>query len=132
MAAGAIAGAVRAANKILSPSLVETDNYKTFWGKAILKSFKIAEGEINLSDPLTKIFFISAVASNLICELNFKFELLSNLSMVLPIILTSFRFSFYPHNETQNTFMIRLVSFELFGICLFGTAEYSKCFIELF
>jgi hypothetical protein len=57
--AGTIAGAVRAANKILSPSLVETDNYKTFWGKAILKSFKIAEGEINLSDPLTKIFFIS-------------------------------------------------------------------------
>jgi hypothetical protein len=57
--AGAIAGAVRAANKILAPSLVETDNYKTFWGKAILKSFKIAEGEINLSDPLTKIFFIS-------------------------------------------------------------------------
>ena len=57
--AGAIAGAVRAANKILSPSLVETDNYKTFWGKAILKSFKIAEGELNLSDPLTKIFFIS-------------------------------------------------------------------------
>lgn len=57
--AGAIAGAVRAANKILAPSLVETENYKTFWGKVILKSFKIAEGEINLSDPLTKIFFIS-------------------------------------------------------------------------
>ena len=57
--AGAIAGAVRAANKILSPSLTETENYKTFWGKAILKSFKIAEGEINLSDPLSKIFFIS-------------------------------------------------------------------------
>ena len=57
--AGAIAGAVRAVNKILSPSLVETDNYKTFWGRAILKSFKIAEGELNLSDPLTKIFFIS-------------------------------------------------------------------------
>ena len=57
--AGTIAGAIRAANKILSPSLVETENYKTFWGKAILKSFKIAEGEINLSDPLTKIFFIS-------------------------------------------------------------------------
>jgi hypothetical protein len=57
--AGAIAGAVRAINKILSPSLVETDNYKTFWGRAILKSFKIAEGELNLSDPLTKIFFIS-------------------------------------------------------------------------
>lgn len=57
--AGAIAGAVRAVNKILAPSLVETENYKTFWGKAILKSFKIAEGEINLSDPLSKIFFIS-------------------------------------------------------------------------
>jgi len=57
--AGAIASAVRAANKILAPSLVETENYKTFWGKAILKSFKIAEGEINLSDPLSKIFFIS-------------------------------------------------------------------------
>lgn len=57
--AGTIAGAIRAANKILSPSLTETENYKTFWGKAILKSFKIAEGEINLSDPLSKIFFIS-------------------------------------------------------------------------
>jgi hypothetical protein len=57
--AGTIAGAIRAANKILSPSLVETDNYKTFWGKAILNSFKIAEGDIHLSDPLSKIFFIS-------------------------------------------------------------------------
>jgi hypothetical protein len=57
--AGAIASAMRAASKILAPSLTETENYKTFWGKAILKSFKIAEGEINLSDPLSKIFFIS-------------------------------------------------------------------------
>ena len=57
--AGTIAGAIRAANKILSPSLVETENYKTFWGKAILNSFKIAEGDIHLSDPLSKIFFIS-------------------------------------------------------------------------
>lgn len=57
--AGAIAGVVRAVNKILAPSLTETENYKTFWGKAILKSFKIAEGDINLSDPLSKIFFIS-------------------------------------------------------------------------
>ena len=56
---GMIAASVRAINKILAPSLVETENYKTFWGKAILKSFKVAEGEINLSDPLTKIFFIS-------------------------------------------------------------------------
>jgi len=57
--AGTIAGVVRAVNKILAPSLTETENYKTFWGKAILKSFKIAEGDINLSDPLSKIFFIS-------------------------------------------------------------------------
>ena len=57
--AGTIAGVVRAINKILAPSLTETENYKTFWGKAILKSFKIAEGDINLSDPLSKIFFIS-------------------------------------------------------------------------
>ena len=57
--AGTIAGAVRATNKILMPSLTETENYKTFWGKVILKSFKIAEGDINLSDPLSKIFFIS-------------------------------------------------------------------------
>jgi hypothetical protein len=56
---GMVAASVRAINKILAPSLVETENYKTFWGKAILKSFKVAEGEINLSDPLTKIFFIS-------------------------------------------------------------------------
>ena len=57
--AGAVAGVARAINKILAPSLIETENYKTFWGKAILKSFKIAEGDINLSDPLSKIFFIS-------------------------------------------------------------------------
>lgn len=56
---GMIAASVRAINKILAPSLTETENYKTFWGKAILKSFKVAEGEINLSDPLSKIFFIS-------------------------------------------------------------------------
>ena len=64
--AGAIAGVVRAVNKILAPSLTETENYKTFWGKAILKSFKIAEGDINLSDPLSKIFFISDGLMNML------------------------------------------------------------------
>ena len=54
-----IAAAARAINKILKPSLTETENYKTFWGKAILSAFKIAEGDINLEDPLSKIFFIS-------------------------------------------------------------------------
>ena len=59
MIPGIVGGVIRAVNKILKPSLTETENYKTFWGKAILKSFKVAEGDINLSDPLSKIFFIS-------------------------------------------------------------------------
>ena len=59
MIPGIIAGAARAVNKILKPSLTETESYKTFWGKAILRAFKVAEGDINLEDPLTKIFFIS-------------------------------------------------------------------------
>jgi hypothetical protein len=57
--AGSIAGVMRAANKLLTPSLEQTYNYKTFWSKIIMKSFQIAEGDMNLSDPLTKIFFIS-------------------------------------------------------------------------
>ena len=59
MIPGIIASTTRAVNKILNPSLTETENYKTFWGKAILNSFKIAEGDIGLSDPFSKIFFIS-------------------------------------------------------------------------
>ena len=59
MIPGIIAASARAINKILKPSLTETENYKTFWGKAILSAFKIAEGDINLEDPLSKIFFIS-------------------------------------------------------------------------
>jgi hypothetical protein len=59
MIPGIVGGVVRAINKILRPSLTETENYKTFWGKAILKSFQVAEGDINLTDPFSKIFFIS-------------------------------------------------------------------------
>ena len=59
MIPGIIAGAARAINKILNPGLTETENYKTFWGKSILMAFKIAEGDIDLEDPLSKIFFIS-------------------------------------------------------------------------
>ena len=59
MIPGIIAGAARAINKILKPGLTETENYKTFWGKSILMAFKIAEGDIDLEDPLSKIFFIS-------------------------------------------------------------------------
>ena len=59
MIPGIVGSVVRAVNKILRPSLTETESYKTFWGKAILKSFQIAEGDIRLDDPFSKIFFIS-------------------------------------------------------------------------
>lgn len=57
--AGFIGAAIRAANKILKPALTETTNYKTWWGKTILRLFNVAEGELNPSDPFSKIFFIS-------------------------------------------------------------------------
>lgn len=57
--AGFTGSIVRAANKILRPALEETTSYKTWWGKTIMKSFDLAEGELGISDPLTKIFFIS-------------------------------------------------------------------------
>jgi hypothetical protein len=57
--AGFTGSIVRAANKILRPALEEASNYKTWWGKVIMKSFDLAEGELGISDPLTKIFFIS-------------------------------------------------------------------------
>jgi hypothetical protein len=59
MLPGVIVSSIRAVGKILNPSLTETENYKTFWGKAILKAFKLAEGELGLNDPFSKIFFIS-------------------------------------------------------------------------
>ena len=59
MIPGIVAGAARAINKILKPGLTETESYKTFWGKSILSAFKIAEGDLDLEDPLSKIFFIS-------------------------------------------------------------------------
>ena len=56
---GVVGSAARAINKIVRPTLEETDNYKTWWGKAVMKSFDIVEGELGLRDPLSKIFFIS-------------------------------------------------------------------------
>ena len=50
---------VRVVNKLMRPTLEETTNYKTWWGKTILKVFDLVEGELNASDPLSKIFFIS-------------------------------------------------------------------------
>jgi hypothetical protein len=57
--AGFIGASIRAANKILKPALTETTNYKTWWGKTILRLFDVAEGELNPSDPFSKIFFVS-------------------------------------------------------------------------
>jgi hypothetical protein len=57
--AGFVASSIRAVNKILRPTLEETDNYRTWWGKAVLKTFNLSEGELGLSDPLSRVFFIS-------------------------------------------------------------------------
>ena len=56
---GFIASSLRAANKILRPTLEETNGYKTWWGRAVMKSFDLVEGELGIDDPLSKIFFIS-------------------------------------------------------------------------
>ena len=50
---------IRVMNKLFRPTLEETTSYKTWWGKTILKVFDLVEGELNASDPLSKIFFIS-------------------------------------------------------------------------
>ena len=57
--AGVAASITRAINKIIKPALEETNGYKTWWGKAIMRSFNVAEGELPIDDPLSKIFFIS-------------------------------------------------------------------------
>lgn len=57
--AGFTGSIIRAVNKIFRPTLEETTTYKTWWGKVIMKSFDLAEGDLKLSDPLTSIFFIS-------------------------------------------------------------------------
>ena len=57
--AGFIGSSMRALNKIFRPTLTETDSYKTWWGKAIMKSFDLSEGELNIEDPLSRVFFIS-------------------------------------------------------------------------
>jgi len=57
--AGFTGSVVRAINKILKPTLSETRNYKTWWGKVVMKMFDFTEGELNLNDTLTKVFFIS-------------------------------------------------------------------------
>jgi hypothetical protein len=57
--AGFTGSLLRAFHKIIKPTLEETNNYKTWWGRTIMKIFNLVEGELNVKDPLSKIFFIS-------------------------------------------------------------------------
>lgn len=57
--AGFVTSSIRAINKILRPTLEETENYKTWWGKVVLKTFSLSEGDLNLTDPFSRVFFIS-------------------------------------------------------------------------
>lgn len=68
--AGVVGSAVRAANKILKPTLTETTSYKTWWGKTFLTLFDLAEGEISTNDPFSKIFFISDGLMNMLNDEN--------------------------------------------------------------
>lgn len=67
---GLVGTAIRALNKILRPTITETDNYKTWWGKTILKIFNLAEGDLNPTDPFSKIFFVSDGLMQLMNEEN--------------------------------------------------------------
>jgi len=64
--AGFISSSIRAVNKILKPALTETETYKTWWGKAVLKAFDLSEGELNLSDPLSEVFFMTDGLMNML------------------------------------------------------------------
>jgi hypothetical protein len=68
--AGFGASILRAMNKIIKPSLTETQTYKTWWGKTILRLMDSAEGDLPLSDPFTRIFFISDGLMNMMNEEN--------------------------------------------------------------
>jgi len=70
--AGFVGSAFRALNKIFRPTITETQTYKTWWGKAIMKSFDLAEGELNIEDPLSQVFFIS---DGLMTMMNDKYKL---------------------------------------------------------
>ena len=68
--AGFLGATLRAMNKIFKPILTETTNYKTWWGKAVLKMFDLVEGELNPRDPFSRIFFISDGLMNMLDEEN--------------------------------------------------------------
>lgn len=57
--AGFTGSVIRAFNKVFRPALEDTTGYKTWWGKTIMKIFSLVEGDLGVTDPLSKIFFIS-------------------------------------------------------------------------
>jgi len=57
--AGFTGSVIRAFNKVFKPTLEDTTGYKTWWGKVIMRIFNMVEGELNITDPLSKVFFIS-------------------------------------------------------------------------
>lgn len=60
IAIGAFIGSgMRGINKVIKPSLEGTKGYKTWWGKMVLGVMNIAEGDLPINDPFSKIFFIS-------------------------------------------------------------------------
>lgn len=84
--AGFVGSTIRAMNKIFRPTLTETESYKTWWGKAIMKSFDLAEGELSIDDPLSRVFFIS---DGLMTLMNDRYKLkfanyISNLASSMP------------------------------------------------
>lgn len=66
--AGFVTSSVRAINKILKPALTETESYKTWWAKAVLKVFDLSEGELNLDDPLSQVFFMTDGLMNMLSD----------------------------------------------------------------
>lgn len=70
--AGFVGSTIRAIDKILRPTITETTNYKTWWGRAVMKSFDMVEGDLGIDDPLSKIFFIS---DGLMTMMNDKYKL---------------------------------------------------------
>ena len=57
--AGFLGSSLRAFNKIIKPTIEETTNYKTWWGKVVLKVMQLSEGDLPKYDPISKMFFIS-------------------------------------------------------------------------
>jgi len=57
--AGFVGSSIRAFNKVVRPGLEDTTGYKSWWGKTIMRIMDVAEGDLPLGDPISKIFFIS-------------------------------------------------------------------------